>query len=62
MPKTNNSHYFTSSAMDGEITIIITPDFQKLEKSENQVKKRKISNYKAIIAKWAYLNAFNRCL
>ena len=51
MPKTNNSHYFTSSAMDGEITIIITPDFQKLEKSENQVKKRKISNYKAIIAK-----------
>ena len=60
MPKTNNLHYFTSSAMDGEITTIITSDFQKFEKSENQLKKRKISNYKAIIAKLAYLNAFNR--
>ena len=60
MPKTNNSHYFTFSAIDGEITRFITPYFQKFENSENQVKIRKISNNKAIIAKWAYLNAFNR--
>jgi len=60
MPKTNNSHYFTSSAIEGEIDRFITTDFQKFENSENQVKIRKNSNYKAIIAKWAYLNAFNR--
>ena len=32
MPKTNNSHYLTFSAMDGEITRFIIPNFQKLEK------------------------------
>jgi len=34
MPKTSNSHYFTSSAMDGEITRLIIPNFQKFEISE----------------------------
>jgi len=60
MPKRNNSHYFTSSAIDGEIARFITPNFQKFENLENQVKIRKISDYKAIIAKWVYLNVFNR--
>ena len=60
MQKPNNSHYFTFSAIDGEIARFITPGFQKPDKPENQVIIRKISNYKAIIVKWAYLNAFNR--
>ena len=60
MPKINNSHYFIFSAIDGEITRFITYYFQKFGNSENQLKIRKISNYKAIIAKWAYINAFNR--
>ena len=60
MPRTNNSHYFISSAIDGEIDRLKIPNIQKFENSENQVKIRKISNYKAIIAKWAYLYAFNQ--
>ena len=32
MPKTNNSHYFTYSAIDGEIARLITPNFQKFKK------------------------------
>lgn len=60
MPKTNNSYYFTFSAIDGEIARFITPGFQKFDKSENQVKIRKISINKATILKWAYLNVFNR--